>query len=319
MRKTFGGFKEVRTNLSLIPKLPGVYKWTNLNNGKVYIGKAVQLRKRINSYRYYIDLYSNSQDIYKVMNEEGFQNFKVDILEAYPKRSTFIDKLILEREAFWIRFYRATQKEFGYNICKYSIDRTGVKQSQSFIDKITEANTEMVHINRCRPVQQINMKTGEILAEFYSANHASICLVNHGNLRSKILEVAGGNSVRKSCHGYFWRFKPFFLNKDFPRRMKQKDVLDNFKEIFASTEKNNGFVDIRLLGKSLKRPMRRKYIYQYCPNTNCLLNEFSSSEEAVIFLFLYAKHANNLNRCALGVCKTSYGFMWRYVNNNAIH
>ena len=78
-----------------IPKLPGVYKLTNLINGKIYIGKSVELRHRIQNHGYdhRFDYY-----IKRAIRKHGWMNFKIEVLEAYPVRTKFIEKYILQRE-----------------------------------------------------------------------------------------------------------------------------------------------------------------------------------------------------------------------------
>lgn len=96
-----------------IPKLPGIYKLTNLVDGKIYIGKSVNLKFRMLSH-------GGDQRsvcyVSRAIRKHGWINFKFEFLEIYPKRTGFIEKYILEREMFWIQFFRSNKREIGYNL-----------------------------------------------------------------------------------------------------------------------------------------------------------------------------------------------------------
>lgn len=113
-----------------VPKLPGVYKWTNLANGKVYIGKSVDLRVRYASYLQ-PSAAARNEVINRAFKKYGSENFRFDILEMYPNRTPFIEEFIVERERFWIQFYSALNKGIGYNTCPFGVSHTGCKWTES--------------------------------------------------------------------------------------------------------------------------------------------------------------------------------------------
>lgn len=115
------------------PSLPGIYKWTNKINGKVYIGKSVNLHVRTLSHsRNKETRFCNAKKKY------GLDNFSIEIIEVYPSRTPYIERLIFQREAFWIKIYDATNKEKGYNICAFSNDKTGTVLSLETRKKMSE-------------------------------------------------------------------------------------------------------------------------------------------------------------------------------------
>jgi len=80
----------------------GIYKWTNLNNGKCYIGSAINLSKRL--YYYYSTTYMENtlkignSHIYSALFKHGHENFQLTILEyCEPEKC-------LEREDFYLSF-----------------------------------------------------------------------------------------------------------------------------------------------------------------------------------------------------------------------
>lgn len=91
-------------------KVRGIYKITNIKNGRMYIGQAVDVAARWKDHcKTALGIGSNSyltNKFYKAMHDEGIENFTFEILEAG-------DINLSEREAYWVDFYNAVQ--FGYN------------------------------------------------------------------------------------------------------------------------------------------------------------------------------------------------------------
>jgi ribosome-binding protein aMBF1 (putative translation factor) len=95
-------------------KVNGIYKITNIQTGRMYIGQATAgIASRWKDHcKAALGIGSNSfmtNKFYKAMYEEGIENFTFEILEAS-------DANLNEREAYWIDFYNATT--FGYNTQK---------------------------------------------------------------------------------------------------------------------------------------------------------------------------------------------------------
>lgn len=93
----------------------GIYKITNIVNGKCYIGRTKCFYRRCSQYRTgfrkqcvrYINEY-----MLRSMNKYGFDNFifrPIDFCE---------DDALEERELFWMNYYNSHNKEFGYNLRK---------------------------------------------------------------------------------------------------------------------------------------------------------------------------------------------------------
>lgn len=89
----------------------GIYKITNINNEKVYIGKTT---KFIDRWRTHAKRGCNidriSGQIYEAMFAEGLENFTWEIVEVCSKDDQ------TDREKYWIEFYHSDQ--YGYNIRK---------------------------------------------------------------------------------------------------------------------------------------------------------------------------------------------------------
>lgn len=90
----------------------GIYKITNINDQKVYIGQSVNIKRRWTSHikaAYNIGDIAH-QKVHDVMREEGIDNFTFEVIEETTK-----DKLN-EREKYWIEYYKSY--DYGYNQTK---------------------------------------------------------------------------------------------------------------------------------------------------------------------------------------------------------
>lgn len=132
----------------------GIYKIENKINGKVYVGKTVNFRKRYVSYKasYYnrterqINSYlMNSIDKYKP------ENFTFSILE-----SCSIDDLA-EKELFWMVELESTNLEKGYNLRMDS--STGMVTHDSTREKIS---------NRLKKEYSDGTRSAEAIGVFFS-------------------------------------------------------------------------------------------------------------------------------------------------------
>ena len=113
-----------------LPRKSGIYQIRNLVNGKVYIGSAVNLKKR---WRLHLQqLRSNihhSIKLQRAYNKYGEDNFVIEIIEIIEDKS-----LLLEAEQKYIDKYNVVQE--GYNICPIAGSSLGVKRSEETRKKI---------------------------------------------------------------------------------------------------------------------------------------------------------------------------------------
>jgi group I intron endonuclease len=122
------------------PKLAGVYKLICLNSNKIYIGKSINISKRLQAHKYSQKRSSGRCFIENVIIKYGWDSFKVEILEVFSDFDKAKDnKMLLEREAFFIALFNSTDKNIGYNICRYSQDRTGICHTNETKLKISKS------------------------------------------------------------------------------------------------------------------------------------------------------------------------------------
>lgn len=92
-------------------KVTGIYKITNTQNARMYIGQAVDIGTRWKEHvKCGLGIGTTSylsNKFYKALHDTGAENFTFEILEICSK-----DKLN-DRERYWIEFYNSNS--FGYN------------------------------------------------------------------------------------------------------------------------------------------------------------------------------------------------------------
>jgi group I intron endonuclease len=103
------------------------YKITNLINGKIYIGKAVDVKKRWNKHK----TAAKRQDpkdfsiIHRALLKYGFDNFVIETLAEYST-----EKEALSEETRLINELRSQDKNIGYNITAGGEGSSGFKHSE---------------------------------------------------------------------------------------------------------------------------------------------------------------------------------------------
>lgn len=126
------------------PNKAGVYKLTCIKNDKVYIGKSVYISARISRHKNSKITDKNRKwHLQNAIIKHGWDSFKVEILEIFndfDKRNEDHKRLILEKEAHYIELFDSTNREKGYNKCKFSTDCTGTVCSEETRAKLRKAH-----------------------------------------------------------------------------------------------------------------------------------------------------------------------------------
>lgn len=109
------------------PKCAGIYKFTCLNNGKIYIGESINLHGRIGDHRRSSEKEKGKCYFDNALIKYGWDSFNIEILEIFENfnKETDNDKL-LDIESKYMEQFNSTDKNKGYNVCKYSMDSTGI-------------------------------------------------------------------------------------------------------------------------------------------------------------------------------------------------
>jgi group I intron endonuclease len=88
----------------------GIYKITNMSNGKCYIGQSVNLDSRLSDHkRELLKGTHHNKHMRRAFKQVGIKRFTFDVLEECN-----IEHLN-EKEVWWIEFFDSTNRDCGYN------------------------------------------------------------------------------------------------------------------------------------------------------------------------------------------------------------
>lgn len=193
----------------------GIYIWTNLDNGKSYVGSAVDLKNRLKRYltlNYLETRIKLSQSlIYSAILRCGHYNFKLEILE-YCDRSDVID-----RENYYLNLLKPK-----YNILQIAGSSLGYKPSEETKNKIraslkgkgennpmfgllgenhlggTHSDETKLRLSKSRgaPVEVLDMQT-EVRSNYFSMKKAAEALGCSGAALCKGLKKSNPFVLKK--------------------------------------------------------------------------------------------------------------------------
>ena len=168
-----------------------VYKVTNKENGKIYIGITSQ-GVTTRWHKHCSDgLYSNSNfPIHNAIRKYGKDNFQVEVIETIED-STDYDQL-KEREIYWIKEFNSYNREVGYNLTlggdgtfgRFHSEETKDKIRQKALGrKVSEESKLKMSLSSHKP-KRVTMYTldGELIKTFRSAIEAAKEVGVKGNL-----------------------------------------------------------------------------------------------------------------------------------------
>lgn len=144
----------------------GIYKWINNENGNTYVGSAVNLSKRINSYFEEGELNRNSRPIKNALLKYGHKKFNLEILEYCEKED------LIKREQYYL-----DELTPEYNVLKQAYSLLGFKHSDETIEKLklktlSEEQKEFIsqlHIGK-EVSEETRLKLSESMKEYHKNN-----------------------------------------------------------------------------------------------------------------------------------------------------
>ena len=219
----------------------GIYKITNLQNNKVYIGQAVDIKRRWcehESHSFNPKHLSYNYAIHCAIRKYGIKNFSFEVLEECEENQ------LNEREIYWISKFNS--KIDGYNMTdggdtsangwdrkvnQYTLDGEYIKSFDAIRLAARKTGIDHAAIGRCcnkkvnhaggflwayegeevivptkpslvRKVGQYDLKTKELLAVHKNAIEAARAIGK--NNPSNIRNVCRGE--QKTAYGYFWQY-----------------------------------------------------------------------------------------------------------------
>lgn len=113
-----------------------IYKFTNIDNGKVYIGKSINISKRLKGHSIYReDKYSYFSNAIKRNGKKKFVcEFLVDCCD---------EETLLKAEKYFIAYYKSNQRKFGYNLTDGGDGVSPNKETRKKMKKIANENKKV--------------------------------------------------------------------------------------------------------------------------------------------------------------------------------
>jgi hypothetical protein len=321
----------------------GIYKITNLVNGKVYIGQSINIEKRWKTHKkdaLWKDGLNYEYPLYRAIRKYGIKNFSFEIIEECA-----IDELN-EREIFYIAKYDSYEN--GYNQTRGGTEKTYQRKlSEKEIDEI---------------IYKLRTSTESIvsIAALYGVSEGTIRLVNNGEsyvrngeiypIRKKHQKNSGGPKYTcVFCGKPVWNRGGICreCSNNLQRKVERPDLLE-----LAKMVKDQGFertgAKYNVSGTTIQKwfqkeglPYRKKDIVNWYNQkvgveptqpkvrtpieqivrpvhqidiiTNKIIKTFSNATEAARSLNK-EKGMHILSACK-GKRKSAYGFNWAYADN----
>lgn len=173
-----------------------IYKIINLINGKIYIGKTLDINKR---WRKHIKISKNRekktyQYLHKSINKYGVVNFIIEELE-----NNLTEQEAFDREKFWIIFFNSKNPDIGMNLTDGGEGVSGLKWTEDSKNKIRGFNNHNFGKHLTEDVKDKLSKSlsGECNG-FFGKKHSKevICFLKNRQISDEIK-----NLISKNCQG----------------------------------------------------------------------------------------------------------------------
>lgn len=113
----------------LLVRRASIYAIINSSNLKIYIGSSTRTHHRWNQHRHELETQSHGNRYLQRAYNLCPQAFQIELVEDLGEATK---AKILEREQFWINFYRSDVPELGYNLCPKAESCAGLKHSPEY-------------------------------------------------------------------------------------------------------------------------------------------------------------------------------------------
>jgi group I intron endonuclease len=161
----------------------GIYKITNIVNGKVYIGQSQNIEKRWREHRsrpFQNTEKSERNILYRAIRKYGLEFFEFSVIEECDIKD------LNEREVYWIKFYKSKEPEYGYNATEGG---DGTRGSEI---KLTDEEIKEIYLL----LLETELSQQQI-AEVFGVSQYHISLINRG--------------INRIQEGYTYPLRPLYF------------------------------------------------------------------------------------------------------------
>lgn len=254
-----------------LSKISGIYIITCLVNGKYYIGKSVDTRKRLNEHKRELrnNIHSNEhlQNSYNIHSKE---NFTFELLEEYPNEGF----ILFSMEHYWATILNVHDRNFGYNIEPTNPYGKSIKRAKESVNKGSQANTGKKRTKEHKAyLSQIRFKRKVIQ---YSKKGEFIKIWDSATDAEKTISITKGGvnqAIRDDglAKGFAWRYweKDYKLKINPPINRKLESLAEQVKKRqipINQLDMNGNFIK---QWESLNKAARALNIFQ-SSISNCL-------------------------------------------------
>lgn len=256
----------------------GIYKIVNLVNGKMYIGSAVNFKRRKSQHMAKLR-HNKHHNIYlqRAFNKYGEKSFIFEIIDTVSHRSE-----LKYREDYWIGKYNFDEELYNIAISTFA-PMLGRPLTEEHKRKISEANKGENHPQYGKP-----------LAE---------------NIRKKISNTLKGNRLSKETRD---KISKANAGKNHP--MYGKKHTKKARNKMSKSHTDVKLSDTHKIAIS-KGSARKRRVNQIDPVTNEIINTFETIKDAQYTTGADSGHISavcNQTNYKKGIRKTAGGYKWEY-------
>jgi group I intron endonuclease len=167
----------------------GIYKITNKVNGKIYIGKSVDLYQRFCEHKAYLNSGKHhNRYLQRAWNKYGEECFIFEVVENVRDKD-----MLNGREIYWINCLHSTIKENGYNLTKGGDGLSGYEFTDEHKEKLRRINIG----NKNAKGYRHTAKALEIMSEKKRGHKLKLGVTLSEETKRKLSQINKGKKLSK--------------------------------------------------------------------------------------------------------------------------
>lgn len=159
-----------------------IYKITNKENSKIYIGLTIQGTRTRYLHHLYEARSGSNFPIHRAIRKYGEHNFEVEVIKSIEASEE-----LKELEKFYIKELKANNRKFGYNLTEGGDGTLGKKHSEKTKEKIRQKAIGRIYSEETRQRQR-DAASKVKNEDWYKENKRKAALIGNAK-RSRKLEV----------------------------------------------------------------------------------------------------------------------------------